>query len=190
MITNPEPPNSQTSLKNNPNSHMAAKDPNLWHHLTSCMKGALLSAITGHEWNQWQVSSTDDYKPISRINGHPDDTRTLHKSGDKVLKFMFPKSTRTFSSNSIGADRTEQAMDTSTHILGVITSNCTYEDSDEIIGELQFCYITGMVLGNLACMEHWAHIVKVCKFPKFQLRGGNLLVPGCAFLCPILFQIF
>ena len=152
------------------------------------MKGALLSNITGHEWNQWQVSSTDDYKPAVRISGHPDDAHTLHKSGDKVLKFVFPKTNRTFSSNSIGADRTEQAMDTSAHILGVITSNCTYEDSDEIIGELQFCYITGMVLGNLACMQHWAHIVKVCRFLNFERHRGNILVLRRAFLFPVLFK--
>lgn len=42
------------------------------------------------------------------------------------------------------------------------------EDSDEIIGELQFCYLTGMILGNLACLEQWAHIVKVV-FKAYRL---------------------
>jgi A1 cistron-splicing factor AAR2 len=34
-----------------------------------------------------------------------------------------------------------------------IISNCSYEDHDEIIGELQFCYVTGMILGNVACKK-------------------------------------
>jgi A1 cistron-splicing factor AAR2 len=46
-------------------------------------------------------------------------------------------------------------MDTSSHVKAVISGICTYEDSDEIIGEIQFCYLTGMLIGNAACMEHW-----------------------------------
>jgi A1 cistron-splicing factor AAR2 len=148
-------------------SNSLTKDPNIWHHLTSSMKGALLSKITGHEWNHWQVSSTHDYKPAAKLaSSVPDDP--LDFGMDEVLNFVFPKALRTFTSASIGRDRTEQAMDTSAHIMAVITGSCTYEDSDEIIGELQFCYVTGMILGNVACMEHWAHIVKVV-FKAFRL---------------------
>jgi A1 cistron-splicing factor AAR2 len=67
---------------------------------------------------------------------------------------------QTFSTRSVGRDRTEQAMDASSHIEDIVARYCTYEDSDEIIGELQFCYITGMTLGNVACQEQWAVIVK------------------------------
>jgi A1 cistron-splicing factor AAR2 len=47
-------------------------------------------------------------------------------------------------------------------------TDTTSEDSDEIIGELQFCYITGMVLGNLACIEQWAYVVKIL-FKAYRL---------------------
>jgi A1 cistron-splicing factor AAR2 len=147
-IANPATPDK---LNGHATSQMVARDPNLWHHLTSSIKGALLTKITGQQWNHWQVSSTNDYKPTVRHSSVPDNS--IHKDQDEVLRFVFPKSTRTFSDDSSGRDRTEQA---------IIHGECTYEDSDEIIGELQFCYITGMHLGNLACMEHWAHIVKVC----------------------------
>jgi len=138
------------------------------------MKGALLTKITGHKWNHWQVSSTHDDKSTTKLGSSvPDDPLDVTK--DEVFNFVFPKEMRTFTSASIGRDRTEQAMDTSAHVMAVIVGNCTYEDSDEIIGELQFCYVTGMILGNVACMEHWAHIVKVVfrafrlavDFPKF-----------------------
>jgi len=69
---------------------------------------------------------------------------------NEVVDFLFPKSQYTFSTTSVGRERTEQAMDTSGHIMAII-SNCSYEDHDEIIGELQFCYVTGMILGNVAC---------------------------------------
>jgi A1 cistron-splicing factor AAR2 len=50
-------------------------------------------------------------------------------------------------------------MDTSSHIKAIISGVCTYEDSDEIIGEIQFCYLTGMLIGNAACMEHWVRLI-------------------------------
>lgn len=167
MIANPATP---TKLDGHATSSMVARDPNIWHHLTSSMKGALLTKITGHEWNKWQVSSTHDYQPAVRYSSVPDDS---HMVRDEVLRFVFPKSTKFFSDHSTGRDRTEQALDTSAHIASIIHDNCTYEDSDEIIGELQFCYITGMLLGNLACMEHWAHIVKVCNFLKLSFPKGD-----------------
>lgn len=64
---------------------------NEWLQLTSCMKGALLTKITGHEWNHWQVSSTHDIKPADMA------TRS-----DEVLSFIFPKADRTFSLASRG----------------------------------------------------------------------------------------
>jgi A1 cistron-splicing factor AAR2 len=64
---------------------------NEWQQLTSCMKGALLTRITGHKWNHWQVSSTHDVKPADMV------TRS-----DEVLGFVFPKADRTFSIASTG----------------------------------------------------------------------------------------
>ncbi|KIM94885.1 hypothetical protein OIDMADRAFT_134855 [Oidiodendron maius Zn] len=142
-----------------------AKNSNIWTHLTSSMKGALLTKITGQQWNHWQVSSSDDYRQPREPN-LPDDPMDFRN--EEVLHFVFPRSTRTFSDEVLGRDRTEQAMDTTSHIKSIIATHCTFEDQDEIIGEMQFCYITGMMLGNLACMEQWGHIVKVL-FRAFKL---------------------
>ncbi|KAM3080930.1 hypothetical protein ACMFMF_002847 [Clarireedia jacksonii] len=141
-------------------------DVDMWHRLTSCIKHPYLSKVTGGKWNNWKVTSNHDVKQ----QGEPKDvpSNAMDFSRDDVLSFVFPKAVRTFSELSFGRDRTEQAMDTSAHIMAIISGNCTYEDSDEIIGELQFCYITGMVLGNLACMEQWGNIVRVV-FRAFRL---------------------
>jgi A1 cistron-splicing factor AAR2 len=141
-------------------------DADMWHRLTSSIKHPYLSKVTGGKWNNWKVTSSHDVKQ----RGEPKDvpSNTMDFSRDDVLSFVFPKAVRTFSELSFGRDRTEQAMDTSAHIMAIISGNCTYEDSDEIIGELQFCYITGMVLGNLACMEQWGNIVRVV-FRAFRL---------------------
>ncbi|KAG4419466.1 hypothetical protein IFR04_007423 [Cadophora malorum] len=140
-------------------------EQNIWVRLTSSMKAALLSRVTGQkEWNHWQVSSNHDYKISNGVHG--DNARDYGK--DEILDFVFPKDGRTFSTSSVGRERTEQALDTSAHIIAIITGHCTHEDSDEIVGELQFCYLTGLMLGNIACIEHWAHIVKVM-FRAFRL---------------------
>lgn len=158
---NPEFPASSVG---SPSKSTVASHPNIWNRLTSCIKGALLTKITGHEWNHWQVSSTHDLKTAT---GHTT-TGGEDFSKDNVLDFVFPRAVRTFSASSLGRDRTEQAMDTSAHVMAVIAGSCSYEDSDEIIGELQFCYTIGMLLGNLACMEQWAHIIKVI-FKAYRL---------------------
>lgn len=151
-------------------------DSNIWPHLTSCMKGAMLSRITGKGWNEWQVSSNHDCKgPVGPSFRTEDEYRK-----DEVLDFVFPKSTRTFLENSFGRERTEQAMDSSAYIMTIVENNCSAQDSDEIIGELQFCYITGMTLGNFACLEQWANIVKVL------FRGYKLALDYPEFFCKVI----
>jgi A1 cistron-splicing factor AAR2 len=154
-------PVAQASLFVSSSPTTTTKDPNIWLHLTSCMKGAMLNKITGQKWNHWQASSFHDYNPHGYSSKSSRDADiTIDNYKDEVLNFIFPKETRTFSDSSRGRQRTEQAMDSTSYIEDIINENCTYQDSDEIIGEVQFCYLTGMLLGNIACMEHWAHVVK------------------------------
>lgn len=154
-------PANKVNSRNSTDTPATAKDPTIWLQLTSCVKGAMLSKVTGQEWNHWQVSSVHDYSTHNHnSNASRDATMNFDNYKDEVLNFMFPRDTRTFSKTSIGRMRTEQALDSTSYIEDVISNNCTYQDSDEIIGELQFCYLTGMLLGNIACMEHWSHVVK------------------------------
>jgi A1 cistron-splicing factor AAR2 len=89
----------------------------------------------------------------------------------EILKFIFPTNKQTFSSEAFGRERTNQVLDTTTHVNSVIKKECS-GDPEEIIGELQFCYLTGMILGNIWCLAHWQHIVKIV-FRAFQLTLDN-----------------
>ncbi len=123
----------------------------------------MLTKITGGKaWNKWHVSSSHDYK-----SDHGPQPPTAFTK-DEVLTFIFPKDTQTFSLQAIGRERTEQVMDTTAHVAAVIHDRCTFEDPDEVVGEIQFCYVTGMLLGNIACLEHWGHVVKIV-FQAIQL---------------------
>ncbi|KAI9740708.1 MAG: hypothetical protein M1818_004673 [Claussenomyces sp. TS43310] len=173
------------AISSAPGQQLSGKDAiikknQLWQRLTFAIKGAMLTRITNCNWNEWQVTSADDSKPMpygATDSGGDADMKMAQdnhnhleylNSKDRVLSFVFPQNTLTFSNQVIGRQRTEQALDTSVHIISIIANNCTYGDQDELIGELQFCYITGMLLGNVACMEQWSHMTKVI-FKAFAL---------------------
>ncbi|KUJ11736.1 uncharacterized protein LY89DRAFT_722827 [Mollisia scopiformis] len=146
-------------------SDILSRLPNIWYNLTSSINGVMLSRITSNSTvNNWYVSTTHEYT----------EKRETQQAGfsisekDEVLSFIFPKETRTYTQDAIGRERTKQAMDTSNHVTTIINDVCDSGDYTEIVGELQFCYITGMILGNVACMEHWIHVVKIV-FRAFKL---------------------
>lgn len=150
------------------------KDPATWSRLTFAIKGAMLTRITGRSWNQWLVSSSDAARymetyPTDAKDNVLDMAKDQQMVGkDLVLKFAFPRNGVTYSKEVIGRARTEQALDTSVHIFSVIRDKCTFEDADEVIGEMQFSYLTGILIGNIECQEQWAHLVKVV-FKAFRL---------------------
>jgi A1 cistron-splicing factor AAR2 len=134
----------------------------------------MLTRITGGSWNKWMVASNHEAKYMEDIpTDAKDNVLDIAKDQqlvgkDKVLKFAFQRNGVTYSREVIGRARTEQALDTSIHIFHVIRDKCTFEDADEVIGELQFSYITGVLLGNIDCQEQWAHLIKVF-FKAFRL---------------------
>lgn len=71
----------------------------------------------------------------------------------KNLSFVINRDDRTFSADVIGVERTQQALDPSDYLLGIISEN--NHDSDILVGELQFSYLTGMLVGNLRSQEQW-----------------------------------
>ncbi|KAG4027778.1 hypothetical protein MFRU_027g00680 [Monilinia fructicola] len=152
------------SFLNSPSSPIVADGTDgtgMWRCLTSCVKHPYLKRVTGGKWNSWKVSSSHDIKTTElQVSSAPRDAKSggTNFDGDDFLNFVFPRNSHTFSDISSGRERTEQALDSSDYIIDVIT-RCTFEDSEEIIGELQFCYVTGMMLGNLACMEQWGIMV-------------------------------
>jgi A1 cistron-splicing factor AAR2 len=145
-----------------------------WVQLASFISGGLLSRVTGRSWNKWQISSSDDISLAKPVSGHVKGTSlaSLEKgeigAGDTELAFAFPRTGVTYSTELTGRARTEQARDTSAYVEAMIREQCTDGDSDEVIGELQFCYLSGILLGNMACQEQWAHSIKLL-FKAFRL---------------------
>jgi A1 cistron-splicing factor AAR2 len=141
-----------------------------WNSLTLAITGPLLTRITGQAGNAWQVSSNDEGKQFSRTasksppaienTGTPTFDESI-MNNERFLDFLFPRGSRIYSEQVTGRMRTEQAMDSTAFIEGVIKNHSSGGDFDQIIGELQFCYITGIVLGNITLMEQWGHEIKL-----------------------------
>ncbi len=165
---------SSSQSQNSATKTPGVKDPTIWNRLTFAIKGAMLTRITGRSWNKWMVASNHEAKymediPTDAKGNVLDIARDQQLVGkDMVLKFAFPRNGVTYSREAVGRARTEQALDTSVHIFHVIRDKCTFEDADEVIGELQFSYLTGVLLGNIECQEQWAHLIKVF-FKAFRL---------------------
>ncbi|RKF63420.1 putative aar2 protein [Erysiphe neolycopersici] len=135
------------------------KKPMIWSELTSSIRGSLITKITGNGWNDWLVSSTQKRKPTT--NGGLQGNNECGLSKDQVLNFTFPHSDNRHYRHAVGREQISQAIDTSGHIQAITRVKCDDDDADEIIGELQFSYLTGICLKNSSCIEHWAYIVKM-----------------------------
>jgi A1 cistron-splicing factor AAR2 len=177
------PVQAETSDRDGSLPHVYMTD--IWKRLTNCVKGNMLERIIGRPWNDWMVTSEDTMKPTEIIDlehynrDRRDDVEIVRKREEQLeairkgkFTFLFPRSKRTFDRDIIGRARTEAALDQTSHITAVIEDRCSFQDSDEIIGELQFCYITGMMLGNLDCMEQWGHVLKIL-FKAYHLAMEN-----------------
>ncbi|KFY85377.1 hypothetical protein V500_08475 [Pseudogymnoascus sp. VKM F-4518 (FW-2643)] len=145
-------------------------DPKTWQDLTFAIKGPMLNRVTGGNWNDWKVTSMDEPKPTDTKpsdNQHQTEMDIVPESVDttiaeeKKLRFIFPAGSKTYSETVVGRARSEQAMDSSSHVRGVIADSCTSDGPEDVLGELQFCYLTGVLLGNICCMEQWGHVVKI-----------------------------
>ncbi|KIH92704.1 aar2 domain containing protein [Sporothrix brasiliensis 5110] len=81
-----------------------------------------------------------------------------------------------------GANRSERrtgASDTTDRIIAVLehsfpspddSTTVTHLDDNDLIGELQFVFLTGTLLSNLSCLEQWWHLVL-----KIFLRAQGLV---------------
>lgn len=140
---------------------LLSKEPDVWVGLSRYISSDLLNKVIGHRSNNWKVSSSYDRK--STEHNLPTTAAEQRKRyiDDEVFKFIFPKNSTAYTPFSTGYQRTERALDKTEDINYIIMKACTNEDPEEILGELQFCYVTGMLVGNIACQEQWAHIVKI-----------------------------
>ena len=87
------------------------------------------------------------------------DRRVSNLLQTRELTFAFDQHSKTYSAQRIGAERTLEATDATSHILSVVDDPTSPLLEDEVVGELQLAFDTGVHLGNEACMDQWWYML-------------------------------
>ncbi|EFX02058.1 aar2 domain containing protein [Grosmannia clavigera kw1407] len=174
----------------------------IWPRLTSCITEQLLSRVAGRPATdhpvEWLFNTTDTAIGEQDVLG-------LSKPADAGLtelvfllschqidphRLMATKSRDPSQMNRAAGDGSLvqhpepvlfDATLSITELLGNSNSSAGYTERD-IVGELQFAFLTGTLISNLSCLEQWWHVVL-----KVFLRARSL-VTCWPWLCRSLIQ--
>lgn len=135
------------------------EEANDWPSLVSTITDKLLSRVTGGDSNHWYLTSASsakcDLEDIPGLNGR--DLEELQ--ADKELNLIPLNLKQTWRDGATGRERTDAAQDRSWALENVVKNHCTDGNVEEIIGELQFCFLMVLTLNNFSCFEQWKRIL-------------------------------
>ncbi|KAJ4392045.1 hypothetical protein N0V93_005666 [Gnomoniopsis smithogilvyi] len=149
----------------------------LWRQLTACISEKLLARVTGKnkpDVGEWLVDTSDSAAGEDGFPRTKTTTQTYQTLvGTGELNFLFPEGDVDLHT-ATGLDE-DLVPDTSMDILRLLDTPGTGVTEADLIGELQFTFLTGLHLSNLACIEQWWHLLL-----KIFLRAHKLvnLRPG------------
>lgn len=150
----------------------------LWAQLTTCISEKLLARVTGKKMTdagEWLVDTSDSAAGDEGFPHAKTTTQTYQTLvGVGALNFLFPEGDVDLHT-ATGRGEDDTIPDTSMDILRLLDTPGTGVTDADLIGELQFTFLTGLHLSNLACIEQWWHLVL-----KVVLRAHQLVVlrPG------------
>ena len=155
-----------------------------WHALISHISQSLLSTLlpanpqastnqagTQTHWSLTSITSSPlDAEPIPGLSStekvtaiqdfDPDSSPDLHLTSIDL--------SRTFPPTATGPSRTTHARDRSwylTHLLDSLSSSTAAKDrasaANQLLGELQFCFVTTLLLANWSSLQGWRRILEV-----------------------------
>ncbi|KAK4493693.1 hypothetical protein PRZ48_014878 [Zasmidium cellare] len=135
------------------------EEVNDWPSLTSVISEALLSRITGGDSSHWHLTSASsarrDLEDIPGLNEQ--DKEELQ--ADKELRLLPIDLKQTWREGATGRERTEAAQDRSWALEHLAREHCHDQNVDELIGEMQFCFLMILTINNFSCLEQWKRIL-------------------------------
>lgn len=160
--------------------HDASNDIELWRQLTSCITAQVLGRIAGAPGttaatpNEWLFSTTDTAKDevammggVTHSNAGAGASAGSHNESSE-FHFLFAKDdldayrliAQEKKKDGHDADSTDpDSSDTTERILALIDHAQSKLSEADLIGQVQFAFLTGIVLSNLSCLEQWWHFV-------------------------------
>lgn len=142
-----------------------------WQILTANITSTVLSRVTGRN-SEWKLSSANSSKDdLERIPGLT--AEDLNLDAEAELHFLPINLKQTWREGATGRERTDAAQDRSWALNNLIETYCTDGDANEIIGELQFCFLIVLTLNNFSCFEQWKRILTLL----FTCESAVLIKP-------------
>lgn len=168
-----DPSSSSTSA---PKAEFESND---WRQLTDCISDAMLIRILGPDPNHWTLTSAssakvdiDDIPGISAAEGRSLDEREL--------LFLPIDLKQTWRDGATGRERTEAAKDRSWYLVDLVSKHCESGGGgwEEVLGEVEFCFLMVLTLNNYSCLEQWRRLLSllftcrdaVTRDPEFFVR--------------------
>lgn len=134
-----------------------------WPKLSSYISPKLFDRVLSQEWAVSSVSSApSDTEHIPGLS-HLETTNALHQLPLNLLPIDLKQ---TWEGGDIGRTRTERARDRSWY-LGQLIDSLTPPNADralgaqEVLAELQFCFLMVLTLANYSCLEQWKRLLSV-----------------------------
>jgi A1 cistron-splicing factor AAR2 len=128
-----------------------------WLQLTSYISDALLRRITqGDSEGLHLTSASSATQDLDEIPGLASSESKTHP--EKELHFLPVDLKRTWRPDATGRERTDAAQDRS-WALKSLMSEAGNSHGDEILGELQFCFLVVLTLNNWSCLEQWKRLL-------------------------------
>ncbi|GAO17526.1 uncharacterized protein UV8b_07883 [Ustilaginoidea virens] len=129
----------------------------IWTQLTNSVTPSLLDRIAGPQTGGWITHTLDRAYGVVQFSAEVQLERAVPNKNlqQRQLKFTFERTTRLFSRESFGSERSLQAIDPTDYVLSQIEdpgNDLAYED---LVGEFQFSFVVGVLLGNDACLDQW-----------------------------------
>lgn len=171
----------------------------LWWQLTWAIDEKVLSRMTGRtDAGEWRIETSDNEKGESHFS---QTTELFKANAGSDLDFLFShsdidlaklnlgrrgdpsptsstlsrlsstKSTSTVSTVSSTASNATNGLDMTVDILRTLDTPGRGISEKDMIGELQFTFISGLHLSNIACIDQWWHLIL-----KIFLRAHSLIL--------------
>ncbi|WPG98824.1 Hypothetical protein R9X50_00162200 [Acrodontium crateriforme] len=129
-----------------------------WDKLTSHITQPLLSRICAGEAHNWTLTSASSAKrDIESIPGLTAQETSLQVGEE--LHFLPVDLRQTWRQGATGRERTDAAQDRSWALRNVIEAHCGNGCGEEVVGELQFCFLMILTLNNFSCLEQWKRLL-------------------------------
>ncbi|TWU72356.1 hypothetical protein ED733_002919 [Metarhizium rileyi] len=129
----------------------------IWQQLTTHINAAELNRITGPQVGGWIVHTLDRAQGVSQFSAEVELARAVpnHNLQQRELHFVIDRTTRLFSIESLGPQRTREAIDPFTYLVTKLEDAQNHLTFEDLVAEFQFSFVTGIHLGNDACVEQW-----------------------------------